>query len=700
MKIKQGKTVPVPTCGKKGCWVIASRTRDLLVLDCFKDRKYEGRYLMNVETGEYGILRDEEYSAEKLARAYEYNWWGYLDYSTIKCTDEDARIIREAIGRKIRYEQDREIGYLIDEIESRYTSDKRWDKERRRQERLRNLMDTVPELPPDFEQWALKCIWKEAYPVYKNDAGRYACPCCGRMVEDEKLRPSGKNIPHNGIITCACGQNLRIKRRGLRTEKRDQVMIFQVTSDGQVVYRHIDVKYTADKLGHGIEWSEAFRIFIAKKKMFGHKPIQIYYNQHGRDVEYDDFDRRNPSNRRDGPCYLYPQEIESTLKNTQFECVGRLFAQMAAAGVRVDYNHIMIVKDHSEMLALAEYLFKGRFYRLLEEEVTCMGARAYYGGLNIEGTSMEAIMGIRDRQKINRLRDRNGGNNEREWLAFGDETNEKISEKLLNFVRDEDLGIVYANFIMDRMTPEQVMNYVKRQQEISYKGKTAKAVLNQWQDYLTMCSRLGKNITDKLTYRPRELKRRHDEAVEAIRKLDMIEEMKRNAEAKERRAKELREKYPGAEEILEEIAPRYEYENAEYKIIVPRQLTDIMSEGNALHHCVGSTDRYFERIRDQETYICFLRRQEEPELPYYTIEVEPGGTIRQHRGMYDEEPNIEEIRGFLREWQKVLKKRLHSRDWQLAAESKVKREQNLEELRKANNERVLKGLAEDFMEAV
>ena len=174
MKIKQGKTVPVPTCGKKGCWVIASRTRDLLVLDCFKDRKYEGRYLMNVETGEYGILRDEEYSAEKLARAYEYNWWGYLDYSTIKCTDEDARIIREAIGRKIRYEQDREIGYLINEIESRYTSDKRWDKERRRQERLRNLMDTVPELPPDFEQWALKCIWKEAYPVYKNDAGRYA----------------------------------------------------------------------------------------------------------------------------------------------------------------------------------------------------------------------------------------------------------------------------------------------------------------------------------------------------------------------------------------------------------------------------------------------------------------------------------------------------------------------------------------------
>lgn len=700
MKIKQGQAVPMTTCAKKGCQVIASRTRDLLVLDCFKDKKYEGRYLMNVETGEYGILRGEDYSAEKLARAFEYNWWGYLDYSTIKCTDEDARIIREAIGRKVRYGLDREIGYLINEVESNYTSDKRWEKERRRQERLRNLMNTISALPPDFEQWALKSIWKEAYPVYKTDSGQYVCPCCRRTVEGEKLKPSGKNIPHNGVITCDCGQDLQIKRRGLRTERRDQVMVLQETSEGQVVYRHIDVKYTADKWGHGIDWSEAFRIFIAKKKLFGQKSIQIYYNQHGRDVEYEDFDRRNPSNRRGGPCYLYPQGIEGTLKNTQFDCVGRLFAQMAAAGVRADYNHIMIVKDHTEMLSWAEYMFKGRFYKLLEEEISCMGATRYYGDLNIQGTSVEEIMGIRDRQKINRLRNRNGGNNEREWLAFGDETGEKISEKFLDFVRDEDIGIVYANFVLNRMTPEQVMNYVKRQQETSYKGKTAKSVLNQWQDYLSMCARLGKNVMDELTYRPRELKRRHDEAVEAIRKLDMIEEMKRDLEAKERRAKELREKYPGAEEILEEIAPRYEYENAEYKIIVPRHLTDIMSEGNALHHCVGSTDRYFERIRDQETYICFLRRQEEPDLPYYTIEVEPGGTIRQHRGMYDEEPDIEEIRGFLREWQKVLKKRLHSKDWQLAAESKIKREQNLEELRKANNERVLRGLAEDFMEAV
>lgn len=62
-------------------------------------------------------------------------------------------------------------------------------------------------------------------------------------------------------------------------------------------------------------------------------------------------------------------------------------------------------------------------------------------------------------------------------------------------------------------------------------------------------------------------------------------------------------------------------------------------------------------------------------------------------------PGIEEIRGFLREWQKVLKSRLTWKDRDLARTSKIKREQNIEELKAKRNTRVLKGLEEDFLEA-
>jgi len=68
--------------------------------------------------------------------------------------------------------------------------------------------------------------------------------------------------------------------------------------------------------------------------------------------------------------------------------------------------------------------------------------------------------------------------------------------------------------------------------------------------------------------------------------------------------------------------------------------------------------------------------------------------------MYDEEPDIDKIKPFLREWQKEIRKRMKKEDHELAAVSKEKREANIEELKAKNNTRVLQGLMEDFMEAI
>lgn len=105
-------------------------------------------------------------------------------------------------------------------------------------------------------------------------------------------------------------------------------------------------------------------------------------------------------------------------------------------------------------------------------------------------------------------------------------------------------------------------------------------------------------------------------------------------------------------------------------------------------------------MAQHETYICFLRKVEEPDKPFYTIEVEPGGTIRQHRGMFDEEPELETVKPFLKEWQKEIRKRMSEEDHARAKQSKVLREANIRELQEKNNTRVLQGLMEDFMEAV
>lgn len=72
-------------------------------------------------------------------------------------------------------------------------------------------------------------------------------------------------------------------------------------------------------------------------------------------------------------------------------------------------------------------------------------------------------------------------------------------------------------------------------------------------------------MQDELTYRPRELKRRHDEIVIDKQQMDILKEMMASQKEREQYAQEMREKYPTAEKTLHEIKERYEYENEEYK---------------------------------------------------------------------------------------------------------------------------------------
>lgn len=370
----------------------------------------------------------------------------------------------------------------------------------------------------------------------------------------------------------------------------------------------------------------------------------------------------------------------------------------------MNYNRLLAgVMQSGNYAGVAEYLAKGRFWKLLQEvadDTEYPGWNfVYRGDLNLNAEKIEGIFGICDKQMIHRIRDENGGHCMVRWMRYSEKSGKKIPTETLRFL--ERNGIDQDDIALSGkyMSPRQIVNYIIRQQKEQYPAYTANAVLGQYEDYLSMCQATGKDLTDEMVYRPRELKRRHDEVIVDRQQMQILREMSRDSEQREAYAREMREKYPTAEQTLQEIRERYEYENGEYKIIVPQTLMDIVLEGRALHHCVGSSERYFDRIEDRETYICFLRRQSAHGVPFYTIEVEPGGTIRQHRSYLDEEPGIEEIRGFLREWQKVLKSRLTWKDRELARTSRIKREQNIEELKAKRNTRVLKGLEKDFLEA-
>lgn len=81
------------------------------------------------------------------------------------------------------------------------------------------------------------------------------------------------------------------------------------------------------------------------------------------------------------------------------------------------------------------------------------------------------------------------------------------------------------------------------------------------------------------------------------------------------------------------------------------------------------------------------------EAPWYTLEIEPGGTIRQKRtvGNTQRDSDIEAFTPFLREWQKNVLRKLNREDKALAQASKEARLEEYGQLR-ARKEPIRNGL--------
>lgn len=694
MRRKLVEQTPPPKCGKKGWWTIVQDIEGITVLNIFSDGALKTRHCIDITHKDYATLHPSgEWSRRKIEWSYDietqwmYNYCDSRNFKNFRASSADVAFLRERFPKRSHsYYDDSTVFAVISKTEYEWAADRRENTEIRRCAKVQETMSRIPPLPEDVEKWFYDAALGEDFAIRTDAAGVYMCTAChGRTPLDAWRMPDGKPARNNDMVACPhCGSSIRLKKRRKDVFAYSDFITVQPIDDTMSVIKVCNgsIFITGDR--KDISVREKIRILSGR----GENAVDrknIYYQQYGGDFD----NKSNPHNHRiSSRQYMYPVGITEALSGTKAGMWSALFTDFAAAGLKLAYDTLITCFD-PDVHALMEMLYRGRFYKLLAEESGRINdMEVYIGCLNIKGTDIESTFGLGDRQLINRLRDRNGGGLMLAWLQWSKRNRTKLSDKVLAWLEVNELWPDKMAWIKCRFSPEQAMNYIERQRREQYEKLNIRSVINQYEDYMDMCARLKKDTSDEMIYRPRELKRRHDEAVEEIKL--------REAELK---AEEYSERYPEAEKVLGEIADKLAYRNDMYIIVVPKKNIEIVHEGRELHHCAGSSDRYFDRIAQRETYICFLRKAEEPDKPYYTIEVEPGGTIRQHRGMHDEEPEIEEVKPFLREWQKEIRRRMSREDHELAAASKVKREENIKELQEKNNTRVLEGLMEDFMEA-
>jgi len=290
-----------------------------------------------------------------------------------------------------------------------------------------------------------------------------------------------------------------------------------------------------------------------------------------------------------------------------------------------------------------------------------------------QSPSLSKALGL-DRQGLARLRRYDGGRFLLRWLQLEKQSGKAISDEVLQWLIDNEIEARQLSFIWDKMSALQIYHYVQRQ--VSDSHESVRQVIATWQDYLSMANRLGIDTNDEIIYRAKLLRQRHDELVLRCKYADVD---------KDQQAQEVLKDFPKVNEICQSLKEKYEYTNDHYAIVVPDGVRDIIVEGDMLCHCLRGSDRYWDRIETHESYILFLRRASAPHLPYYTLEVEPDGAVRQKRTKFDRQgDDIEEVKKFLVEWQGVLAKRLTKGDQKKAVNSRVLREQEFEQMRKDN----------------
>lgn len=115
----------------------------------------------------------------------------------------------------------------------------------------------------------------------------------------------------------------------------------------------------------------------------------------------------------------------------------------------------------------------------------------------------------------------------------------------------------------------------------------------------------------------------------AIVELYNQQQAERQAMYNMREAERIKLEQKKFEKLQEDRREKFNYSNDEdpFFIKVPEVLSEITTEGQSLHHCVGG---YLSRHATGGTNIIFLRKKELPTVPFYTIEVRDGNVVQIH----------------------------------------------------------------------
>lgn len=642
------------------------------------------RWLSYGRTNGWSQMGFESAIDYELSHGQFYNWGGYRSYQITSTPqfDQTSAFVRE-------YFPDND--YWVSSPERRITV---WEQECREMKReqyinnrhtkIANIMDRVPAIPAGFVDWLTNDLFAEDFLYTKKTGAKtqYVCTACGKEGSRKMKARIGQEI------ACPrCGKTVKVRSlnrtyrpakahvvlmQNMRIPRRKTDLLSGITDEDGYVVRQMTIECRPMKGEKDFVIREDLRAVVRKWEQWG----TVYYGEYeDGSPESQSFYDHNPFNRRWRSSYLYPGNLQEVLPTAAMEHSG--LEILAREKVKINVDFFIVQYPRCEWI---EYLIKAKLYRLVQD---ITNGSLWGSARDIHhGNNLQECLGL-DSSGVNRMKQTNGGFATLAWLRLEKETGKKISQESIEFFTNSQIGpddSVGKTLLEKLGSPNKLANYLKRQQAVT--GHAPSTVLQTWHDYMDMCKRLNKPTYSEMVYKPKNVDAAHNECLALLKREDAG-----------KRANEVRRKYPEAELNLAMMADKYDFSDGSYMIIVPRTIEDIVVEGGTLGHCIDRTDVYFDRIQNKTSMLAFLRKADAPETPWYTLEIEPGGTIRQKRtvGNTQKDEDIKAFTPFLREWQKHVLRKMNEEDRALARASKEARLEEYGQLR-AKNTLVRNGL--------
>ena len=520
-------------------------------------------------------------------------------------------------------------------------------------------MALIPPLPEGFEEWADKDGTGQSNFLFYRKKGKKTevyCTHCGKTWKTDQKMVHTKGNPgdcgfHPEKFFCMrCGEHLPAKAWGkqkyLRTD--DDIVLAQKAGE-YIAFRKFHVTKRFRREGEGLleRWncetniSETFRV-LANPYTFGSvasyekrtvEPIGRYmWAETYEGGDWNGYYSRRTNPYSIGSGILYLKNIEEVLQGTG--------VREAVAGMFLSH------REENMQYALQRAAQKGYIEYLIKAGLKRLARAAAYDTARLDGKEakdLKTLLGI-DGQQLYTLKKLDGDFYTIAALKYAEKHHEKINDETLRFITKNKVSVGELPMKRTGMTLQRTVNYLRKW---SVKEKRSFGGTNSlYKDYLKMAAGRGMELTDEIVCHTSKLRELHDR---------YLEEKNAKEDAAERNR--LNKKFPEIKKSFEENQEHFGYQKAGLKIFVPRDAADIRREGQLQHHCVGATDRYMERMAKGETFILFLRRAETPETPYYTLEVEYDGKIRQSYGAYDRKPDWPVVGPILKSFTRQIKKR-------------------------------------------